>query len=504
MVTIREQARITQRSRDLPDIIGGEVKDASWLVHENVLEKIPKHSQLVPGPPPWQNIQGYYWRGYLKAAMRELWMGIPAGVASERDKEANRVTETINRYLRKTGNMLCIEHGLKSQLSLWWVRAEWSDDAPPVEEHHYQKPQPDTTRKMVKVTAEEAGEDRQPAPVELKFQCPYCGQRFASQVRKSAHIFSYAKHESLEDWVVRGLQGVPLPASPRDIHLHMKELGFSGSEKLTGSTLRELADNPKSDVVLSVIPGRERSRYALKSRASEVRPAADFAPYCREPNCGAGPFRHSDPRGHHEKKWHPESPNRVWRCFHKEGKRECGATFYDEPGLGIHLMRRHHISGHGNEQRQVLIAKAAEGAATHVPVIVASPWGSRPELGLMITGKPVPEPVQPAPVSVPAPAPAKGKNFLGGGTLTPAHLARSVEITQQDDLATGISAEPAPAPVPGSQRPSESLLAVAAAMAAQEDELVKLRNDNAQLREQVKQLRKLDQVAKLLKTIKDE
>jgi hypothetical protein len=471
MATLREIARVTKGRHDLPDISGGELKNNAWLLYEAVLEEAKRAGTQTSD----DGVPGYRWRGHVKTVMRSLWRGILPGMETENDARSNRVQEALYRYLRTTGNLRLIERGLKEP-SLWWVRADWND-APP--SHAETSRQRQVARQAARVTSQEAGEDREPLPVDLKYKCPHCGRQFSSKVRRSAHMFTFEKHESLEEWVVMGLKAIEdVPSGPTDVFRVIEPMGFLGSLALVTDTLREMSQNRKSPVVHAQVPGRDRVTYALRSRLHEMKPVSYYAPTCREPGCGAGPFKNTDSRITHESEVHVDSPNRRFACT------LCEWKGYDAVGISMHLLRAHKIP---NEER-VEIMEQATAAADKLPLrVLVEPWGDRPVQGLL---KDVP------------------------GQITASDLVetsqRATPRPQAVDVVVDSGQEGQPKTLRSSLSgdPMEMLIRAATVISVEIQQMRKdnqdLRGENEDLRATIKRLRKLERLQELLKGLDDD
>lgn len=71
----------------------------------------------------------------------------------------------LYKYLRDAGDMVCLTRRAGDG-STWWIASEWQD-----------KPHAGGTYTERKLTPGQAGEDREPAPVEIRYTCQYpdCG-----------------------------------------------------------------------------------------------------------------------------------------------------------------------------------------------------------------------------------------------------------------------------------------------------------------------------------------
>lgn len=151
-----------------------ELSEASalvWLAFQEEAQKDGRESPLYGQP-------GYTIEKSLHATVSFLWPTLGGG--DYRDDPASfRVRQAIGRYLKHSGNLVCQRRGNRTQKSLWWVRAEWSD-APPVYPTDDRKPveEPETT------TEEPQGAAASSAALHA---CPDCPAVFLSVKSLSSH-----------------------------------------------------------------------------------------------------------------------------------------------------------------------------------------------------------------------------------------------------------------------------------------------------------------------------
>lgn len=141
---------------------------AAELLWEKVIEKIKEEG---PHPLVVGTVSGYRWEGSRDEAIRDLWPSIrrsTPGQAVDPRKLA------LARYMKTTQNMVCLDQGNRYKKSVWWVRASFSRTELSNEAQ---------TNMERRLTAQEAGEDRAPAPVTvsrfapdnvLDTRCPEC------------------------------------------------------------------------------------------------------------------------------------------------------------------------------------------------------------------------------------------------------------------------------------------------------------------------------------------
>lgn len=81
-------------------------------------------------PFPSYGQEGYKVEKSLHATVSFLWPTLGEGDYRD-DPESFRVRQRLGRYLKYTGNLICLRRGNRVQRSVWWVRSEWNA-APPV------------------------------------------------------------------------------------------------------------------------------------------------------------------------------------------------------------------------------------------------------------------------------------------------------------------------------------------------------------------------------------
>lgn len=176
---IGDVARVTKKGGkpvDAEDLmpannIVGNIEMAAELLWEQVIQHIKEDGA---DPLVYGTVRGYRWEGSRDGAIRELWPTIPRGVPGDKP-DPRRIA--LSRYLSATANMVCLDPGNRYKKSVWWVRAEFS-------RVKIEKRDTLTERRL---TAHEAGEDRDPQPVTVSHKntddvtvCPECDEFFVS------------------------------------------------------------------------------------------------------------------------------------------------------------------------------------------------------------------------------------------------------------------------------------------------------------------------------------
>jgi hypothetical protein len=182
-------------------------------------------------------VPGWHWDGIMSQILIQIWPSLygkigyraqGTGPDSEVSQAINFRTE-ISQYARFTQNVCMISRaggktitkadGGLVNLPAWFVGRAWNPRPPvrPVTQH--QPANPDQQRKEAKITPEEAGETRQPEPVELRYACrmanclPY-PKRFATAAQRDEHEGRHSK--STRDGVPRNTPSTSANFTCRD------------------------------------------------------------------------------------------------------------------------------------------------------------------------------------------------------------------------------------------------------------------------------------------------
>jgi hypothetical protein len=325
MPTIGQAARIAHRGRDVPDIRAGDVSASAAIAYEGVLGRASRQGRQRPadeqvsaafarrgGSVP-HGTDGYEWRGTLGSVLNDAWSEVAAG-----DKDEFTVlSRAVNEYLARTGNAVCLYREKRMGVpSTWWVRAAWSPVAPV---STGSTPRPAERR----VTAAEAGEDREPAEVTTRWACTWtgCGHVAGSVAGLSRH--HHDKHRSMRSYLKEALtwSGSPAPAAA----LH-ELTGLMGSPAGTGTVQAEL----------TAMTEQGQARLIRQSYAPPgYRADSEIFP-CSEPGCGQV-LSDSSARTHHEMAQHPDSAARIYPC-------SCGERYYTYAGAHVHASRAGHAT----------------------------------------------------------------------------------------------------------------------------------------------------------------
>lgn len=179
---------------------------ALWLACQGKI----RTSKAVKTPGPADrgvgDVMGYEIEVNLKRKCFDAWPGL-----NQMDKASqDSFTSEIYAYLRASGNAICTrkpglgEHGIP----LWWLREHWND----VKAAHVFRPTQLTDREK-RLTPQEVGEDREPAPVSVR-------QREEAEARREAAAANQqpaAPAATREEQILAVVKASPQPLYQREI-----------------------------------------------------------------------------------------------------------------------------------------------------------------------------------------------------------------------------------------------------------------------------------------------
>lgn len=177
LIKTRDTLPINQILEDVPL--------ASWLVWQRIQEKIKKGPH-APEPHTLAGRPGWEWEGSRQRLITEVWPDLPRPDYSVSPSVICEERRAIGQYLSGSKNMAPIISGSKDRMTLWWVSRTWNDADVAT-----------ATRDAVgnwwerKVTPEEAGETRAPAPVLTLHRCDQCSYQTRSAGGLAVHKSKY-------------------------------------------------------------------------------------------------------------------------------------------------------------------------------------------------------------------------------------------------------------------------------------------------------------------------
>jgi hypothetical protein len=139
--------------RSVEEYRAGVNRDA-WLAWSAMRRRAASHAQVR------DDVSGKHFTGSLAGIVRSLHPSLP----SDKTKD---YTREISSFLRQTSNAFCVQRATSpsagSSPAVWWVRSLWNDQTSAVVLTRYV-----STYTENKLSPAEAGEDREPAPVETR------------------------------------------------------------------------------------------------------------------------------------------------------------------------------------------------------------------------------------------------------------------------------------------------------------------------------------------------
>jgi len=106
----------------LPDVDSKEINTEAWMIWEMIRSTAGyKHGRERKrnGQP------GREWTGSVNELINRIWPALTDRYLVERE-EAQRIKMALNRYMRESGNLVCLRNGSTKFTSTWWVSDHWS------------------------------------------------------------------------------------------------------------------------------------------------------------------------------------------------------------------------------------------------------------------------------------------------------------------------------------------------------------------------------------------
>src|SRR5215472_1955678 len=211
----------------LPDITGGNLAVNARLLWQAVRHHADMTRQTGDTPATYLSHgdrPGLRLKVNVSAIAEQQW---PRYRAQEHDAEA--VRRAIQGYLRDGGNMACIEHGTNTRPSTWWVSETFAEGIRELPHARTTRGKPGAT----KVTREELGLDRAPAPVQVSYACtwPGCNAPAFRSARERTH-HGLKEQRTAAGWIRWALETSGEPARMIHISDAAAAAGFTGSVEI--------------------------------------------------------------------------------------------------------------------------------------------------------------------------------------------------------------------------------------------------------------------------------
>jgi hypothetical protein len=443
MPSLSDIATVTRRGGNIPDV-EAELAYSGYCLYEAVkaeMQRSGSYEVVKRG-----DVEGMEGKVSVPTVLKFLW---PDLFRDKSDMDSDRIRKALYQFLRDTRNLICITPGHMREMSTWWARNEWNEDAStagaaPVKEKKEKEKKPEPAARPAaaaveaihKVHTAPAATPAEPPASDVpqvpktifrspaSEPCRYCGRTFVTQAHLTKHI--YKEHESLADLILAALTTYTLPVYLTDLvkRLH-SEVSYSGA----GETIRTrlVAMTGIDDGIVNVKEEEgDRRLYSVSSLISmenyerTVKAVSDAglanATYpCREPAC-AQAFFSAGSRSRHEDESHLDSAWRVWRCQLCSADR-VERTFYNQIAWAVHISSTHGL-GSLDGDYQILRRDATRLAAQALDQLKAVPEAAaEPE------PEPAPPQAPPVPASqpvkpAPAPAPQPRQQLAAGGLFT--------------------------------------------------------------------------------------
>lgn len=106
----------------LPNVSNADINTDAWMIWEMIRSTSGyKHARerKRDGKP------GREWTGSVNEIINTIWPAITDRYLVPRE-DAEHIKVTLNRYMRQSGNLICLRNGGTKYTSVWWVSDHWS------------------------------------------------------------------------------------------------------------------------------------------------------------------------------------------------------------------------------------------------------------------------------------------------------------------------------------------------------------------------------------------
>ena len=168
MARLSSTARVSVSGRDAAEARDAAIEQKCWMVWARA------HSLLSEGggkPQSLDGVAGLAGELNLRGVVSRLW---PELSGKDQRPELDAFIAPIYEYLKKSGNARCVLQPApgSGKRPVWWVRSDWREVLAIHIGMSTRTEESYMTKQEKRLTPAEAGEDRQPAPVDVRFMEP--------------------------------------------------------------------------------------------------------------------------------------------------------------------------------------------------------------------------------------------------------------------------------------------------------------------------------------------
>jgi len=168
MARLSSTARVSVSGRDAAEARDAAIEQKCWMVWARA------HSLLSEGggrPQSLEGVAGIAGELNLRGVVARLW---PELSGKDQRPELDAFIAPIYEYLKKSGNARCVLQPApgSGRRPVWWIRADWREVLAIHIGMSTRTEESYMTKQEKRLTPAEAGEDRSPAPVEVRFMEP--------------------------------------------------------------------------------------------------------------------------------------------------------------------------------------------------------------------------------------------------------------------------------------------------------------------------------------------
>lgn len=238
MARLSSTARVSVSGRDAAEARDAAIEQKCWMVWARA------HSLLSEGgkPQSLEGVAGIAGELNLRGVVARLW---PELSGKDQRPELDAFIAPIYEYLKKSGNARCVLQPApgSGRRPVWWVRADWREVLAIHVGMSTRTEESYMTKQEKRLTPTEAGEDRQPAPVDVRFMEPASLTKSTEAVDKLRPYLEKRsrEHVDLVGMVQLVLEDTTQPLTALELQQYLeRELNYVYEITTIRNTIKEL------------------------------------------------------------------------------------------------------------------------------------------------------------------------------------------------------------------------------------------------------------------------
>lgn len=245
MARLSSTARVSITGRDAIDAREAAIEQKCWLVWARAHSLL---SEAGGRPQSLDGADGIAGELALRGVVARLW---PELSGKERRAEMDAFIAPIYEYLKKSGNARCVLQPApgSGKRPVWWIRNTWREVLAVHIGMAARSEESYLTRREKQLSPAEAGEDRQPAEIEIRFMEPAGSPSEPEKATEAVDkLRPYLEQRSREHVDLVGmvqlvLEDTTQPLTAGEVQQYLeRELNYTYEITTVRNTLKELLD----------------------------------------------------------------------------------------------------------------------------------------------------------------------------------------------------------------------------------------------------------------------